>query len=685
MKMTHHTRGSLPPKGKRYIFVHSAAEDREMRDRLTERILALPKGADYCLWHAEDPEVVFQEAGCPGLLSMLVFIPLITENYLSLSKRKGAVKRKDGGSFLTDLMQRGIAVLPVFDKPETVFDFNEQIGNMHGIFLSNPEADRLLAAQLDRFLPDSKITERIMQQAFRGKIFLSYRKADVQEAIRIMKAIHDTDAARRAAIWFDEFLEAGRDFNDEIRKMLSDCDAVAFVVTPNLVKKGNYVLEEEYPVAVQMGKKLIPIQAQNTDAEQIATELPRAGKPVDVTDREAIEALLKKAGFSAADDLSPLTAFLLGMAFLGGIGVEKDETRALALLEFSADEDCVEACEEMSFLYLAGIAVKRDLDRSLEYKLKAYRLLMKETPSAERTDRLYNLLFERDGLCLLLASKDRCDENRRIARAFLDSVDETDDGDGKYTLYRAEACIDIADEHFDPPGSERADEAISCARKVLDLLNAYNGNDPEQAQHYRAEAYSALSAAYERKADIDMAISFAKMAKVSAVELEQRTQKTEHKEQARNCSMSLGNLYFLECLILARTDMNPALSITRGLPALRERTDTMRRARELMEISPTINNREAMALTLYNYALSLPVGRNRRRCFAEAYEMIWKLQRLTDDDSFDSDVATLGKSAGFFARMRIHAGKTAEPITMDQVYQILRDTERKEQLYSQRR
>ena len=68
-----------------------------------------------------------------------------------------------------------------------------------------------------------------------------------EEALKVMKAIHNTSSASAVAIWFDDFLVAGRDFNNQIEDKIKESDAMALVVTPNLLEKGNYVQRLEYP------------------------------------------------------------------------------------------------------------------------------------------------------------------------------------------------------------------------------------------------------------------------------------------------------------------------------------------------------------------------------------------------------------------------------------------------------
>ena len=173
MQLKHRTRGDLPPQGKKYLFVHAAQADTALRDQTIERILAYERGLDFCLWYSDDPQEVFAAYASPEMRSMLVFVPLVSDDYLALCKAAGAGATEGGPSFLERLQHEGVAVMPLFERAESVLGFTRLFGDMHGIFLSSPDADRLIEAQLGQLLPDGELSERITQEAFSGSLFLS--------------------------------------------------------------------------------------------------------------------------------------------------------------------------------------------------------------------------------------------------------------------------------------------------------------------------------------------------------------------------------------------------------------------------------------------------------------------------------------------------------------------------------
>ena len=96
--------------------------------------------------------------------------------------------------------------------------------------------DEKLTKYLDSVLIGDKLAERI-RDAFDAYIFLSYRKKDRRYANELMRIIHAIPGCRDIAIWYDEFLVPGEDFNDAISHALKKSDLFTMVVTPNLINE----------------------------------------------------------------------------------------------------------------------------------------------------------------------------------------------------------------------------------------------------------------------------------------------------------------------------------------------------------------------------------------------------------------------------------------------------------------
>lgn len=219
--------------------------------------------------------------------------------------------------------------------------------------------DKKLETYLASVLIGDELAERI-RSAFDAYIFLSYRKKDRKYAQQLMKLIHRIPACRDIAIWYDEFLIPGEDFNDAIAEALQKSDLFTLVVTPNLINEINYVLSTEYPMAKNSGKIIIPVEMAKTDSVQLKKKyenIPRClpGK----RDYNFVSGFLKAVRRLSLSEqnATPEHLFFIGLAYLDGIDVEVDMERALELIQMSADNGLVEAVEKLVAMYKNGIGV----------------------------------------------------------------------------------------------------------------------------------------------------------------------------------------------------------------------------------------------------------------------------------------------------------------------------------------
>jgi hypothetical protein len=175
-------------------------------------------------------------------------------------------------------------------------------------------------------LVGDELAEKI-RAAFDACVFLSYRKKDRKYAQELMRLIHKNDFCRDIAIWYDEFLTPGEDFNNSIEEALGKSELFVLAVTPNLVNEINYVMTEEYPKAKELGKVILPAELVATDKKELSKKYENIPTPVDAHNDNALtEALLeavKKIAIKENDD-SPEHNFFIGLAYLSGVDVEVD-------------------------------------------------------------------------------------------------------------------------------------------------------------------------------------------------------------------------------------------------------------------------------------------------------------------------------------------------------------------------
>ena len=245
--------------------------------------------------------------------------------------------------------------------------------------------DNKIKKHLDSVLISAELIIKI-QKAFDAYIFLSYRKKDRHYANKLMKLIHSYPRYRDIAIWYDEFLKPGESFEDNIRKMLKKSNLYALLVTPNILEyidgKPNYVMEPEYRYAIEENLEILPIEMKKTNKDDLLLNYRNLPDCVSSEDDEQLRARLTKTfskiAFSENKDDKEHN-FLIGLAYLEGIDVEVDSSRALTLITGAAEAGLPEAMEKLSLIYIDGKSVSRDYhkasiwaERLFEYNRQNY-------------------------------------------------------------------------------------------------------------------------------------------------------------------------------------------------------------------------------------------------------------------------------------------------------------------------
>ena len=154
--------------------------------------------------------------------------------------------------------KHSIAVLPILFEGGLEEEFNEKIGNLQCLSKVLEQIDSTTVPyqeKLSNYLSQTLSADIDMKRcsaAFDTSIFLSYRKKDRKYAQQLMELIHEDPACRNIAIWYDEFLVPGEDFNDSIKAELEDSAMFVLVVTPHIVEGDNYITLTEYPMATSL-------------------------------------------------------------------------------------------------------------------------------------------------------------------------------------------------------------------------------------------------------------------------------------------------------------------------------------------------------------------------------------------------------------------------------------------------
>ena len=272
-------------------------------------------------------------------------------------------------------VENHIPVLPLMQESGLDKIFAEKCGDLQYL---DPNArddtalsfDEKLSKYLQNVLIGDELAEKI-RAAFDAYVFLSYRKKDRRYAQELMRLIHKNDFCRDIAIWYDEFLTPGENFNDSIREALEKSGLFVLAVTPNLVNEVNYIMTTEYPMAQTAGKPILPAEMVTTDGAALAEHYPSIPAITDAHNEEALTAALleKVKGLAILEnDTSPEHNFFIGLAYLGGVDVETDHERALALITGAAEAGLPEAMKKLVSMYREGLGVARNYQTAIAWQ-----------------------------------------------------------------------------------------------------------------------------------------------------------------------------------------------------------------------------------------------------------------------------------------------------------------------------
>lgn len=214
--------------------------------------------------------------------------------------------------------------------------------------------------------------EKKIRDAFDLHVFLSYRKKDKFYAEELLFLIHQNQASKDIAVWYDEFLNPGKKWNDGIMDAIDQCDVYSLIVTPSIVEDGNFVQQKEYPRARQKEKVIKPIIFEEIDMSELKEKFPGIPAPIPFAKQEEIAdyfyALLDKKKRVCEDSL--IKRYYIGMAYLYGIGVEIDRPYAVAEIEKAASEVKTEPADplkKIAQIYRYGNGTERNIEKAVRY------------------------------------------------------------------------------------------------------------------------------------------------------------------------------------------------------------------------------------------------------------------------------------------------------------------------------
>ena len=232
-----------------------------------------------------------------------------------------------------------------------------------------------LSSFLNSFLVDEK-TEKQVKAAFDAHIFMSYRKRDRKNMLEFMRMIHSQKNLEDVAIWYDEFLTPGRNFDEVLKEKLRQCDLMTLAVTPNILEPGNYVHDHEYPYAIDNGVRILPVEISHTDQSEYNEMYPKLPDPIPMQKEEEVISQLAATLSAVAwsDRLDDDThRFCLGLAYLYGIDTNIDREKGAAMIRSAAENGFTEAIEKYASMRFFGEAGEPSAEEAVNLQTEAVR------------------------------------------------------------------------------------------------------------------------------------------------------------------------------------------------------------------------------------------------------------------------------------------------------------------------
>ena len=395
-----------------------------------------------------------------------------------------------------------IPVLPLMQESGLDDIFNKKFGDLQYLDKNNSDPTAIpyeekLTKYLDAIIVGDKLAKKV-RAAFDAYIFLSYRKKDRRYAQELMRLIHQNDFCRDIAIWYDEFLTPGEDFNDAIKAALEKSGLFALAVTPNLINEINYILNIEYPMAQEMGKNILPAEMEPTDREKLREMYPDIPDVVVRSDKQTLcdRLMTSLKGLAIAEnDNDPQHNFFIGLAYLGGIDVEVNHERAVNLITGSAEQGYIPAIEKLVSMYNSGEGVSRDYHKAVEWqkslveeRKKKYESNPGETTALILLSDLWDLGDAYQALGQLSSAQNTYEEMRCFSEQFSQKYT-----DKRFTRYQSVSYNKLGDI---AKAQGKLRDAEEWYRKSLALAEALaEETEIVQARHD-------LSVSYEKLGDI---------------------------------------------------------------------------------------------------------------------------------------------------------------------------------------
>jgi len=373
------TKENPNPKGKPRVYFTCHPDDFERYFvKICEDIF---KAHDCVIYYTENMAEEIDEVYKEGdLAQMNLFVIPVTFKLLSQPNRAM-------NSDFCCAKEHNIPVLPIMMESELdeIYSKEDKFGELQYLYpytkdLTAISYEEKLKKYLESILISSKMVYRIRKE-FDAYIFLSYRKKDRHYANELMHLIHSNYEFRDIAIWYDEFLMLGESFRENIGKVLNQSKVFVLLVTPNLLEepngKPNFVMEQEYPIAQAKEMTILPVEMAKTSRFKLKRKYKGIKGFINPYNKELLclrltNALQEAKVYKHAN--TPEHNYLIGLAYLNGIDVEKDNKRGIKLITSAADANYGEAIIKLYNMYMHGEGVSVDYKKAISWAERLVKL-----------------------------------------------------------------------------------------------------------------------------------------------------------------------------------------------------------------------------------------------------------------------------------------------------------------------
>lgn len=318
-------------------------------------------------------------------------------------------------------LEKNVRILPVKSagSGEIGDAFSRICGKIHLLKNGTGDLESELKNYIDNVLEPYRMVgltedqERIRENLFRCKAFISYRKKDIEHLICLLNYIREIPELRDMALFYDSALIPGEDYDQRLKNELSSSDIVIFVVTSNLLENGNYVIREEYPQAVAEGKLLIPVVMDDTDPETVKSVFSAFTELLGFNSPEALRGKLLNVryGYGEISPMTPEFKHFLAIAYESGEGTERNYRLSNTLLKEAASAGYLSSKARLTIQHLDGIiddeyeGETEDLlydamiafDKAVTSLPPTFENAQNCSSLARFSDELYNILSKKNG------------------------------------------------------------------------------------------------------------------------------------------------------------------------------------------------------------------------------------------------------------------------------------------------